>query len=883
MSWLRGLKGRLEALFSARGAGRELDEEMAFHLDMETRKNLAGGMSPEEARRAAMVAFGGVERFKEKTREEYGTRGMENLFQDLRYALRQLRKRPGFTVVATLTLALGIGATTVVFSVFNAVVLRPLPFVDADRLVRVRELTPQGDPMSVADANFLDFREQNRSFEEMVAVSVRPLVLSGDADPTQLVGMNSTEGMFSMLGVTPVAGRVFAADEFRIGEEPEVVLLGNGAWVREFGSDPGIVGETILLDGMRRTVIGILPALEQPFSFDVWLPYGADPAFPRNDHRREVFARLSPGVSPDQARADLNQIQARLGATYPQSNEGWETWIRTLPEWLVGPEVRRIAQVLMGAVGLLLLLACVSVSNLLLARGTTRHREMSLRAALGAGRSRLLAQLLAESVVLAAVGAGLGILLAYGTLPVIQSLETTPLPRLDEISIDGTVMTFCIVASLASALIFGMAPALQGSKSELMDLLRTGGRMASQGSQRLRDGLVVGQMALAMVLLVGAGLLVGSFWRMASVDPGFDAENVLLVEVSLPADQFPEMSPQVGAAYRQVLDALESNPGIVSAGATMASPINGNRPANFVARSDRALEPEDFLPIGFRPVTPGFFEAMGMPLLRGSTFDELQVDGVMAAVMEGEEAMVPMVVSRSLAERMWPEEDPVGKTLVWGQPGGAPMQVAAVVGDTRDLSFPMDSEPMAYLPHTFLAWPTMTLVVRSTGDLSTVASQVREAVWSLDPSLPVPELVRMEGALDGALAAPRLNVVMMTLFSVSALVLAAIALYGITSFSVGRRTREIGVRMALGAPKGDVARMVLKKGLRLVVFGAAAGLLGALVLSRFLESLLFEVAPVDVLIYSAVALVLGSVMMIATLLPVRRALRVDPTIALQVE
>jgi predicted permease len=883
MTWFGELVEGLRDRVSGGRRAREMDEELAFHLDMETRKNMAGGMSPEEARRAALVSFGGVERFKEKTREEYGTRRFENLFHDVRFALRQLRKRPGFTVVATLTLALGIGATTLVFSVFNAVVLRPLPFEDADRLVRIRELTPQGDPMSVADANFLDFREQSRSFEEMVAVSVRPLVLSGDTDPVQLVGMSSTYGMFRMLGVTPVAGRVFAEDEFRIGQEPDVVLLGHGVWVREFGSDPAVVGRSIVLDGVQRTVLGVLPALDQPFSFDVWLPYAADPAFPRDDHRREVFARLAPGVTPDQARAGLNQIQARLGETFPLSNEGWATWIRTLPEWIVGPEVRRITQVLLGAVGLLLLLACVSVSNLLLARGTIRQREISLRAALGAGRSRLLSQMLVESLVLAVLGAGLGILLAYWALPVIQSLETTPLPRLDEISIDRTVLIFCTLAGLVSALVFGMAPALQGSKSDLMDLLRAGGRMADQGSQRLRDGLVAGQLALAMVLLVGAGLLISSFWRMTSADPGFDPERVLLVEVSLPGAQYPEMSPQVGAAFRQILMALESGPGVMSAGATMASPITGNRPANFVARSDQASEAEDFLPIQFRPVTPGFFEAMGLPLLRGGTFDELQVDAVMAATLAGEEAMVPAVLSRTLADRLWPEEDPVGKTMIWNQPGGAPMQVVGVVGDARDLSFPMDPDPMAYIPHTFVAWPTMTLVVQANGDLPTVANQVREAIWSLDPALPVPDLVRMETALDSALAAPRLNMIMMALFSASALLLAGIALYGITSFAVGRRTREIGVRMALGAPKREVARMVLARGIRLVVVGASAGLVGAVLLSRFLDALLFEVAAVDVLIYSVVTLLLGSVMMIATLLPVRRALKVDPTIALQAD
>jgi len=861
----------------------EMDEEFVFHLEMEIRKNVKAGMGAEEARRKAMIAFGGVERFKEKTREERGGRPMENVFQDVRYSLRQLRKNPGFTLVATLTLALGIGATTVVFSVFNTVVLQPLPFQEAHRLVRVRELTPQGDPMSVSDANFLDFREQNRSFQEMVAVFVRPLVLTQGAEPGQVGGMAATGGMFRMLGVSPAAGRDFAPQDFLPGEEPQTVILGNGLWVREFGSDPNLVGEMVVLDGISRMVVGVLPDLDPPFRFDVWLPYAADPNFPRADHRREVFARLAPGVTTDQALSDLNGLQTRLGETFPESNAGWGTWIRTLPEWLVGPQVTRISQVLLGAVGLLLLLACVSVSNLLLARGTTRQREISLRAALGAGRPRLLSQLLAESLVLGGLGAGFGILIAYWTLPVIQALESTPLPRLDEVILDRTVLSFAIVVSLLSALVFGITPALQGSRADLMDLMKTGGRMVSRGSRRLRDGLVAGQLALAMVLLVGSGLLVSSFSRMTSVDPGFDAESVLLVQISLPADRYPEMSPQVGDGFRQILAALEATPGVVAAGATMASPISGARPVNFVARADQAGDQDDFLPIQFRPVTPGFFRAMGAPLQAGTIFEELQTDAVMTAVQAGEEVAVPIVVSRSLADRLWPDGDPVGETVIWNQPGGAPMSVVGVVGDLLDLSFPMDAEPMAYLPHRFVAWPTMTLVIRANGDPASVSAQVREAVWSVEDGLPVPQITYMEEALGGTLSAPRLNMLLMGIFSVAALLLASVALYGITAFAVARRTREIGVRMALGAPKGEVVGMVMKKGLVLVLVGSAAGLVGAFLLTRFMESLLFGVEATDALTYGAVTGLLAAVTLVATLLPARRALKVDPTIALQVE
>lgn len=883
MRWMGWITERLKALFERGRMEAEMEEELQFHLARETEKNLRAGMQPEEARRQALVAFGGLDRFSEETRRERGVLPVENLVQDTRYAFRQLRKNPGFTLAAIFTLALGIGATTVVFSVFNTVVLRPLPFEEAHRLVRIRELTPQGDPMSVSDPNFLDFREQNRSFQEMVAVFTRQLVLTEGGEPFQISGMAATEGMFRMLGVSPLLGRDFSPEDFQRGEEAQVVILGEGFWDRQFGSDPDLVGQSVLLDGIPRMVVGVVPELGRPFRFDAWLPWVADPTFPRGDHRREVFARLAPGVSVQQAVDDLNRLQESLGAIFPQSNAGYRVWIRTLPEWVIGPQVIRIARVLLGSVGLLLLLACVSVSNLLVARGTTRQREISLRAALGAGRSRLLSQLLVESLVLAGVGAGIGVLLAYWALPVIQALESTPLPRLEQVGMDGTVLSFTIAVAFLSALVFGVAPALQGSRADLMDLLRTGGRIASGRARHLRDGLVAGQLALATILLVGAGLLMGSFARMITVDPGFDPEGVLLIPLSLPGDRYPEMSPQVAEGYREILRAVEAVPGVTAAAATMASPITGNRPANFLARANRSAEQEDFLPIQFRPVTTGFFSAMGMPVLAGAPFDEAQVDGLVSAASAGEQVAVPIVISQSLADRLFPEGSAVGETVIWNQPGGAPMTIEAVVGDALDLSFPGDPDPMAYLPHRFVPWPAMTLVLRVAGDPASATPMVREAVWSFDSTLPVPQATLMEDALYGALSAPRLNMILTGIFAVSALLLASVALYGITAFAVARRTREIGVRMAMGAPKTEVIWMVLKRGLALLVVGAGAGLVGAVFLTRFMEGLLFGMEPTDAITYGAVTLILGITTLVASLLPVRRALRVDPTIALQSE
>jgi putative ABC transport system permease protein len=868
MRWTRSIIERARALLERERMDADMAEELRFHLDQETGKNLRAGMRPEEARRKALIAFGGLDRFSEETRRERGILPLENL---------------AFTLVAILTLALGIGATTVVFSVFNTVVLRPLPFEEAQRLVRIRELTPRGDPMSVSDPNFLDFKAQNRSLQEMVAVYTRQLILTEGGEPIQISGMAATEGLFRMIGVSPVLGRDFLPEDFRPGEEPEVVILGEGLWTRQFGADPEMVGRSVILDGVPRVVVGVLPALERPFRFDAWLPWVANPTLARADHRREVFARLAPEVSVQQAVDDLNRIQESLGVAFPQSNAGYGVWMRTLPEWLIGPQVTRIAQVLLGAVGLLLLLACVSVSNLLIARGTTRHREISLRAALGAGRSRLLSQLLVESLVLAGIGAGIGVLLAYWALPVIQALDSTPLPRLEQVGLDGTVLSFTVAATLLSTLVFGVAPALQGSRADLMELLRTGGMMAGGRTRRLRDGLVASQMAIATVLLVGAGLLAGSFVRMVTVDPGFDADGVLLIPLSLPGDRYPEMSPQVAEGYREILRAVEAVPGVTAAGVTMASPITGNRPANFVARADQSGEQEDFLPIRFRPVTPGFFAAMGLPVHAGVPFNELEVDALISAALAGEQVAVPIVVSQDLADRLFPDGRVVGETVIWNQPGGTPMSIEAVVGDALDLSFPGDAGPTAYLPHGFVPWPAMTLVLRVAGDPALATPLIREAVWSFDPSLPVPQATLMEDALRGAISAPRLNMLLMAIFALSALLLASVALYGITAFAVARRTREIGVRLAMGAPKSQVMGMVLKRGLALVILGAGAGLVGAVLLSRFLESLLFEIGPTDAATYGAVSLILGSITLLAAWFPARRALRVDPTIALQAE
>lgn len=807
---------------------------------------------------------------------------MSTILSDLRFALRQIRRNPGFAAVAALTMGLGIGAAVVIFSVANTVILSPLPFSEPDRLIRFQETNRDGAPFSISAPNFLDFREQSRSFSHLVSFTVRPMTLLGSGDPEQATGMPVSEGFLEMLQVTPLLGRGFAADEFPVAAEGQVAILSHGLWERRFSSDPGVLGRTLSVDGTPRTVVGVTPQdFQLPFGVELWVPFGPDPAFARGDHRLEAMGRLAEGVTVDQARREMSQIAARLGEIFPDTNGEWGVRLRTFTEWMIGPRVTRIVTVLFGAVGLLLLLACASVSNLLVARATTRQKEIALRSALGAGQLRILSQLLLESVLLSSAGAAVGLLIAGWGIPLIQSLNTSALPRLDQLTLDNTALFFAVVTAVATGLLFGAAPAIHAARGNLAAAIHAGARGGQGGTRRTRDILVVGQLALALMLLVGAGLLSGSFVRLVNVDPGFDPEEVLTVRITPRADQYPEFSPQVAFFFRDVEERIEAIPGVQAVGATMVSPFQGPSPANTVGAEGQFTEIGEMIQIQWRSVTPGFFDAMRIPLVRGRYLDRRDnlYDQGIAPPPDGAPPAISVMIGTDLAERLWPAEDPIGKRLVWSQPDGPAMTVVGVVDEIRDLRLNAQPAPMVFLPHGLVQWPQMTMVVRASGDPAAISGAVREAIWAVDPNTPVPEMQTLSETVDLALSGSRLNMQLVGIFALAALALAALGIYGIISFSVAQRTRELGIRIALGAQPGGLVGLVLRQGGLLILLGVTAGIAGALALSRFMGSILFEIEPTSPITYASVTLILVAVAGVASYLPARRATRVDPKVA----
>lgn len=883
MSWYGSLVARVRALLRREREDAELDAEIRFHLDMETEKLVRRGFGPSEARRRAMVAFGGVDRFTEQSREERGARVLTDFAQDLRFGLRQVRKRPAFSMITALTVGLGVGATVLGFAIADAVVLQPLPYPHPDRLVRIQEENPEGDPYSLSAANFLDMAAATRSLSGVAAFSTRRMAVLGAGEPLQVRGMMVTPDYFRMLGASPVLGRVFRDGDAPVGAEGVTVVLGHGLWERLYGADPDVLGTTIDVDGMGRTVIGVAPAGAWPLADEeLWLCFGPDPAFPRGDHRLEAVGRLASGATLADLGADLESVAHDLGDTYPDTNAGWGFRARSFPDWLVPPGARRAVGILVGAGALLLLLCSASVATLLLARATARQREVSLRSALGAGRFRIVRQLLVESSVLAAAGAVVGLLLAGGLLPAIRALGSSALPRLAEIRLDGAALACAVVATTGAGVLSGLAPALHVVRRGFAHSLQGAGRVASVAGLRTHGALVTCQIALAVVLLVGAGLLATTFVRLGQVDPGFRAQGVLAVHLSPSAARYPAGQRPVGIFYRDVLERVRALPGVVAAGAYNVSPFRGPRPANRVAASERATSPDDFVEIQWRAVTSGFFEAMGIPLVQGRALDEDDNawDAFVPAAQAGNPPPLPVVLTTDLARRLWPATEAVGKHLRWNQPGGGDLEVVGVVDPIRDVELSVEPGPMVFLPNGLVGMPELTLLVRTRPGTAGLASEVRRAVWEVDEDTPVPEIAPLEGALRAERAGARLNAALVGGLSAVALLLAALSLYGIVSFSTRSRTREIGIRVALGATGRSVVAPIVAGALRLVLLGSVVGIAGALLLSRILAGVLFGVEATNPGTYVLVVITLAFAALLASYLPARRAARVDPARAL---
>jgi putative ABC transport system permease protein len=809
---------------------------------------------------------------------------METLLQDVRYGARMLRKNPGFTAVAVVALALGIGANTAIFSVVNAVLLRPLAFPEPDRLVTLAEnnLRRGVDHSSVSYPNFADWREQNASFESAAASMESDFNTSIGDQPERVQAAIVSASLFHVLGVEPVLGRGFTDEEDRPGAGP-VVVLGYGFWQQRFGGDPGVIGRSIPVEGLNVTIVGVMPAgfrfpvgttpvpMLAPLSF-----LSADMQGQRGAHFLSVVARLRPGVTLEQARADMDAIGQRLAAQYPDSNTDTSVTVTLLHERLV-TDVRPALLVLLGAVGFVLLIACANVANLLLVRSTARRKEIAIRAALGAGRWRVVRALLTESTLLACLGGALGLLLAIWGTDVLISVGPTGLVRVDEISVDGRVLGFTVAVSLVTGIVFGLLPALHASRIDLSEALKEGGanRVAS-ARDRVRSALVVTEVALSVVLLIGAGLMVRSFARLLDVDPGFRPDHVVTAQLTLPDATYTEPQ-QVAAFYDRVLDRLRQIPGVQSAGAVTTLPLDGSRISVSYEVEGQPTPPGLQQSAGFDAVSPGYFRTLGIPILTGRDFtDQDRADG-----------RPVIIVNEAMARRCWPGQDPIGKRITSGitmDDGDPPVrEVVGVVGDVRHNSLSSEARAAYYIPFAQVPMGMATLAVRTAAEPAAVTSAMRAAVRDVDSNQPLYNARVMEQVVAESVATPRFYATLLGIFGAVALVLAAVGIYGVMAYSVTQRTHEIGVRIALGAQPLQVLRLVVGHGLALALVGVGIGLAAAFALTRLMSSMLFGVSATDPLTFGGLAALLVGVALLACYVPARRASRVDPMVALRYE
>jgi predicted permease len=828
---------------------------------------------------------------------------MQMLRQDVRYGLRMLAKSPGFTIVAVLTLALGIGANTAIFSVVNAVILRPLAYKDSASLVNIwGKFEKDGIPQNwISEPEYWEIGDHTDSFSQIAAYSLgaRANLTRTDGPPVQVSEANATAGVLPMLGISPLLGRSFSVDEDQPGHS-HFALLSYTLWQSEFGGDPNIVTKPIQLDGETYTIVGVLP---KQFSLagkqDLWIPLGLDRAKPgsRGSHYLHVVARLKTGMSSAQASSALTRFAADLRRTYPDNygreQENFDMYMVPVKEQLVG-KLRPALFVLLGAVAFVLLIACANVANLLLARASAREKELAIRSALGAGRSRLVTQLLTESLILAIAGGLVGLAFAYWGVDALRALVPANTPRIDEVQLDSLVLAFTFGVSLLTGLLFGLAPAWHVARTDLRETLNEGGRgtSAAGGNRHLRTGLVVSELALAVLLLAGAGLLIRSFSRLVDVSPGFQTQHLLTAELSLPEKAYPD-GPPVQKFYAQLIANLKTVPGIQSVGAASEMPLTDSYNSGSVFFEDTSIpdipryQPFGNLPymeIDQRAVTSGYFQAMQIPLVRGRLFTEA----------DDPSAQLVVVVDSNFAHHFWPHGDAIGQrvavdTIPDVKPQAARWRtIVGVVGHVKHYALDVEGREQIYFPHRqplygVFAPRDMTLAVRTSLDPSSMTSAIREQVFAIDKNLALYHIATMDELVSTSVAQPRLNLSLLVAFATLALVLAAVGVYGVMAYGVTQRTEEFGIRMALGASPGDVLRQVFLEGGRLAALGLALGLVAALALTRLMSSLLFEVKPSDPVTFGVVTMVLALVALAACYVPARRATRVDPMVALRYE
>ncbi len=862
----------------------EMDAELLFHVETYAEDLMRGGVSREEAIRRARVEFGAIERVKEEGREARGVRLIESAIQDLRYGVRMLRKSPGFAAIAVLTLAIGVGANTAVFSVVYGVLLEPLPYQDSSRLVLLNETTPKVGDVSVSYPNFLDWRSQSRNFSQMAAVHGVGFNLSGVNQPESIDGEAVSANFLSMLGVHPIIGRDFDASEEKAGTAP-VVMLNYSLWQSHFGADPNAVGRTVMLDGHSYTIIGVLPPnFRWPDKTDVLEPIGvwatANPAATERGERGDmiVLGRLASPASIAQARSEMQGIAARIAAEYPGSNDEFGVSLHLLREAFVG-DMRPAILSLFGAVICVLLIACANVANLLLVRGAGRTREIALRIAFGATRKRIIRQMLTESFVLAFFGGVLGILLAYAGIRAMTSLLPPYILMGATLNLNALVLLFAVLLIGLAAFVFGLAPAARSTKPDLQAQLKEGSAGAGTGTaqNRLRGLFVVAELSLSLILLAGAGLMMKSLHILLSVSPGFQADRVLTMEMDLRTAQY-DKDPAIRNFWQRVLDGARAVPGVQSASVGTVVPLTYSH-----SRADITIEGMPLPKPGNYPhpdvhiVSDGYASTLGIPLIRGRSFTET----------DNETSPPVAIINNMLARQYFPNDDALGKRLMFGHPSAANppkwLTIVGVFGDTKLYGLANAARLEVYVPFPQSPTRDMTLAVKSGVDPSALTSALRGEIASIDKDQPISDVSTMSQLMTNSVSTRRYTLILLGLFSSLALVLAAIGIYGVISYSVAQRTRDIGIRMALGATQADVLRDVLGLGVRLTGIGLGIGLAGALLATRVLSSLLYGVHSTDALTFTAVSLVLLTVALIASYIPARRATRVDPIVALRYE
>lgn len=879
MRWWHGLKALTRNLTRKKSIEDDLDAELRAYEDLLVDEKVRGGADPHATRRAALLELGGASQVKEQVRDVRFGVTLEAIAGELRQSLRGLRRNPALTLLGIAMLALGIGASTVVFSIFHAALVQPMPFRDSARVLELSESRKaRGLPaVDFSEANFWDVRAQNHSFQELGAYHYDEVNLTGSGAPVKVTAISITAGFLRTLGVSPILGRDFSYQEVQPGFDNRVVILGNKFWKERFGGDPNVIGATLRLNDRACTVIGVLPPGEPWIHHELYLPFGQRASADRGSWEFNVIGRLKAGVSVAAAQADLDRIAASLDQAWPREDKGIGFRLYPSSDWVASDSTRRALWVLLGAVSFLMTIACLNITNLLLARGMARAREIAVRTALGAGRARLMRFVIMEALLLSVTGAAFGVALAYAALRAIQASGITGIPRLADASLNPWVLGFAATIAVLSGLLSGLAPALQAPVHQIAGALRARDRQAgSRGQGRLRMVLVTGEVALSFLLLAGAGLLIRSFTQLTSVNPGFQTENRLMFSISMPGSYFEK---GVGKQFLdRLFERLSNVPEVIAAGAVNQRPVEGGNPGMGIdAVSATGTAPW----ASWRFVTPGYFRAMGLPLLHGRSFDEN--DRPVWAVRGQPAPQRRVIISDRLAKLIFPNQDPVGKRVVlWKGQSGGEAEVIGVIADSHERGLAENTALTVYFAYGVNALPG-EFVLHTRGNPVALVPTIRAIVAELDSNLPIADVRSLEEVVHRSVAPQRFNVVLLVVFSGLALLLAMTGLYGVLSYSMSRRTSEIGLRVALGASGRSILGMTIGQGMQPTLLGIVLGAIGAWWLSRYFATLLFGVKPFDLLTYACVALLLFVTALLACYLPGRRAMRIDPVIALRID